>query len=125
MKYLIFLIALIGISLIGNLSAEAKKPDDLTCITYLLWQTNNNRQKPKDEEWLIRVVNVESSVLFLHKLSKAEKSKIFEYYLFAIAKNSKYRSHIESFVEHLCMTEISDSERVWLARELTREVSNL
>ncbi len=118
------LITIITCVILGGRTSVAKMPEDLTCLTYQLQQSTDELkgQKPDIQDWIKRVVTVENSVLFLHKLSKAEKSKIFGHYLFTIENDPSYVSDIARFIDHICMTKISDSERKWLADNLKREV---
>jgi hypothetical protein len=124
-KYLALSIILLGSSLYGRVSA-ANMPEDLTCITYQLKQATDESkgQEPPAEEWLERVVAVENSVLFLHKLSKIERSKVIDYYLLTLDRDPNSVADIARFIDHICMTKMSDSERMWLAEELKRNVGN-
>lgn len=123
MEKFVFKVTLIGAILSGQV-ATAQMPDNLTCLTYQMKQATDklSGQMPSTEEWLNRVVAVENSVLFLHRLAQAEKNKIIVYYVSALDKEPSYITHITQLVDHLCMTKISDTERSWLADVLKREI---
>lgn len=123
MKNFVFKITLVGAIISGQI-AEAKMPEDLTCLTYQLQQSTDELkgQRPTTEEWLKRVIAIENSVLFLHKLSKDEKNKVLEYHLSALEKDPNHIAEIIRFINHLCMTKISDTERTWLADVFKRQV---
>ncbi len=123
MAKFIFKVTLIGAILTGHV-ATAKMPDNLTCLTYQMKQAIDelNGQKPTSEEWLNRVIAIENSVLFLHKLSKDEKNKIIAYHLSTLKEDPNHLADIIRLINHLCMTKLSDTERTWLADALKRQV---
>lgn len=124
MKYFAITV-LAGTSLYGNLST-AKAPEDFTCLTYQLRQASAelSGQKPTLEEWVKRVVKVENSRLFFHKLSKAEQDKIANFHLTTISSDPTKKSELAKFVDYICATDLSDRERNWLAEQLRRNSDN-